>query len=36
MLKTVFKVVLVVAAIALFVGDPFLGSLAALSQKRKP
>jgi hypothetical protein len=36
MLKTVFKIVLVVAAIALFVGDPLLGSLAALPEKRKP
>jgi hypothetical protein len=36
MLKTVFKVALVLAAIVLFVGDPFLGTLSALSEKRKP
>ncbi len=36
MLKTVFKVVLVVAAIILFVGDPFSGALLAVSQKKKP
>jgi hypothetical protein len=35
MLTKVFKVALVVIAIVLFVGDPFGGTFAALSEKKK-
>jgi len=40
MLTRVFKIALVVVAVVmtvvLFIGDPLLGSFAALSDKRKP
>jgi hypothetical protein len=36
MLTRVFKIALVAVAIVLFIGDPLLGTFAALSDKRKP